>query len=375
MCGIVGMLNPPGAPPIEEEALRQMLAMIRHRGPDQFGIYCDERVGLGGARLSIIDLHTGQQPITNEDETLWIVFNGEIFNYVELRPELEARGHRFSTQTDTEVILHLYEDLGPACLERLNGQFAMAIWDARKETLFLARDRLGVRPLFYTVAAGVLIFGSEIKAILADPRLHAAIDPLALEQTFTFWSPLSPRTIFRDIVELPPGHFLVAKDGEPTVRCYWEIDFAPPPHAVSDSPGKRELADQIEEFSDLLVDATRLRLRADVPVGAYLSGGLDSSAIASIVRNFSSNRLDTFSIAFHDTDYDESEFQNHMARIIGHRTPGSPGVARGHRAGFSRGGVAHRGSAHADLARADVHAVEVGARLRLQSGADRRRGR
>jgi len=317
MCGIVGMLEAPGAPPVREESLRQMLAMIRHRGPDQFGIYCDERVGLGGARLSIIDLHTGQQPITNEDRTLWIVFNGEIFNYVELRPELEARGHRFTTHTDTEVILHLYEDLGPDCLRRLNGQFAIAIWDSRNETLFLARDRLGVRPLFYTVAGGALIFGSELKAILADPRVHAAIDPLALEQVFTFWCPLSPRTIFRDMIELPPGHYLLAGKGDPVVRCYWEIGFPERAPASGHGPGTPHLAERVEEFRALLVDATRIRLRADVPVGAYLSGGLDSSAIASIVRRFTSNRLDTFSIAFHDANYDEREFQQHMARLLG----------------------------------------------------------
>ncbi|MFO1156152.1 MAG: hypothetical protein U1E43_04985 [Rhodospirillales bacterium] len=200
MCGIVGTLNlTPAAEPVREAALRQMLAMIRHRGPDQFGIYLGREVGLGNARLSIIDLSTGQQPIANEDGTLWIVFNGEIFNHVELRPELEARGHRFSTHSDTEVILHLYEEYGPACLERLNGQFAFAIWDERKRSLFLARDRLGICPLFYTIASGVLIFASEIKAILADRRSvrGARIDPVALDQTFTYWSPLSPRTISR----------------------------------------------------------------------------------------------------------------------------------------------------------------------------------
>src|SRR5512136_1290185 len=165
MCGIVGTLNLTEAAPIQEATLRQMLAMLRHRGPDQFGIYLDDQVGLGNARLSIIDLSSGQQPIANEDETLWIVFNGEIFNYVELRPELEARGHRFTTHTDTEVILHLYEDVGPNCLAYLNGQFTIAIWDARERTLFLARDRLGVRPLFYTLTDCALIFGSEIKAI------------------------------------------------------------------------------------------------------------------------------------------------------------------------------------------------------------------
>ena len=176
--------------------MRRRLSLIRHRGPDQFGIYVDGRVALGSARLSIVDLSTGQQPIANEDGNLRIVFNGEVFNHVELRPELEARGHRFSTHSDTEVVLHLFEEYGPACLERLNGQFAIAIWDAREETLLLARDRLGVRPLFYTQAAGALLFGSEIKVLLADDRVRAKIDPSSLDQVFTFWSTLSPRTIF-----------------------------------------------------------------------------------------------------------------------------------------------------------------------------------
>ncbi len=317
MCGIAGMVERDGAGPAREGRLRQMLAMIRHRGPDQFGIYCDERAGLGSARLSILDLDTGQQPIANEDGTLWIAFNGEIFNYVELRPELVARGHKFSTHTDTEVILHLYEELGPACLNRLNGQFAIAIWDARKEALFLARDRLGVRPLFYSNAGGTLLFGSEIKALLADERVRAAIDPVALDQVFTFWSTIRPRTIFRDIHELPPGHYLEAKNGEVHLRRYWELDFRDATDRTNGASAGRRLEDYVEEFSALLVDAARIRLRADVPVGAYLSGGLDSSTIASIVRHCTSNRLDTFSIAFSDVHFDESEFQLRMARHLG----------------------------------------------------------
>jgi asparagine synthase (glutamine-hydrolysing) len=309
MCGIVGTFNLTRGPSIREAAIRQMLAMIRHRGPDQFGIYLDDQVGLGSARLSIIDLSSGQQPIANEDETMWIVFNGEAFNYVELRPGLEARGHHFATNTDTEVILHLYEELGPACLERLNGQFAIAIWDTREQTLFLARDRLGVRPLFYTLTENALIFGSEIKAILADPRVPAEMDPVALDQIFTFWSPLSPRTIFRDIVEVPPGHYLLARQGEITVERYWQLDFR--------AGSQRPLHDDLDEFRSLLVDATRMRLRADVPVGAYLSGGLDSATLAAIVRNYTSNRLETFSIAFSDPDFDESDYQRQMARFLG----------------------------------------------------------
>ncbi len=315
MCGIAGVLERPGGSAPSERGMRQMLALIRHRGPDQFGIYVDDRVALGSARLSILDLSGGQQPIANEDGSLWIVFNGEIFNYVELRPELEALGHRFTTHTDTEVVLHLYEQYGPDCLKRLNGQFALAIWNRRDQSLFLARDRLGVRPLFYTRADGALVFGSEIKALLADGRVRARIDTDSLDQVFTFWSTLAPRTIFRDIVELPPAHWLLASEGKVTLRRYWEVDF--PAAGARLSGGAQALEDCIEEFCDLLVAATRIRLRADVPVGAYLSGGLDSSTIASIIRTTTTNRLATFSIAFDDQDFDESRFQLQMARELG----------------------------------------------------------
>ncbi|MEW6755219.1 MAG: asparagine synthase (glutamine-hydrolyzing) [Candidatus Latescibacterota bacterium] len=319
MCGMVGTLNLTRQHAIEERTLRRMLATIRHRGPDQFGIYRDGQVGLGSARLSIIDLSTGQQPIGNEDGTLWIVFNGEVYNYVELRPELEARGHRFQTHTDTEVILHLYEDCGPACLSQLNGQFALAIWDTRTRALFLARDRVGVRPLFYTVTEGALTFGSEVKAILADPRVQARIDPVALAQVFTFWSPQPPRTAFQDVLQLPPGHYLLARDGHITVQPYWQLEFpeVPPDGAPPPPLARSQVEARVEEFRELLIDATRIRLRADVPVGAYLSGGLDSSATAAIVRNYTPRRLDTFSIAFDDPLFDESAFQRRMAAHLG----------------------------------------------------------
>jgi asparagine synthase (glutamine-hydrolysing) len=319
MCGITGIVNLTRFEPILEAHLRQMLAMIRHRGPDQFGIYLDDQVGLANARLSIIDLEGGQQPIANEDETLWIVFNGEIFNYVELRLRLEARGHHFATHTDTEVILHLYEEHGPACLAQLNGQFAFAIWDTQAQALFLARDRLGIRPLFYTLAKGALIFGSEIKAILADPRVRAEIDPVALSQVFTYWSALAPRTIFRDILELPPGHYLLACRGAVTIARYWQLSFPEAGGECQTPPGKRVVGDYLDEFRSLLVDATQIRLRADVPVGAYLSGGLDSSTIAAIVRGYTRNHLDTFSIAFDDPGFDESLYQQKMADHLGTR--------------------------------------------------------
>ncbi len=311
MCGIVGIVNPAGGGPVEAGVLRCMLGTIRHRGPDEFGIYRDDHAGLGSARLSIIDLSGGSQPIGNEDGRLWIVFNGEIFNYPELRSELEARGHRFSTHTDTEVILHLYEDFGPECLGRLNGQFAIAIWDKDKRELFLARDRLGIRPLFYAVRNGRLVFGSEIKSLLATPWVHAEIDSASLRQVFTYWSTLTPRTAFREIYEIPPAHYALARAGALTIVRYWELDFMPEPD------GGRAEEEYREELESLLIDACRLRLRADVPVGAYLSGGLDSSLTTAMVRRHAGNRLDTFSIAFENSEFDESTFQLRMAGYLG----------------------------------------------------------
>lgn len=310
MCGIVGVLNLHEPQPISQKILPQMLATIRHRGPDEFGIYRDEWVNLGNARLSIIDLSGGQQPICNEDGTLWIVFNGEIFNYLELRSDLEARGHRFTTHCDTEVVLHLYEEYGPECLHQLNGQFAIAIWDTQKRRLFLARDRLGVRPLFYTVQDGQLVFGSESKTLLAHPSVSARIDPAAVAQVFTFWSVLAPHTIFENIYSLPPANYLLVEDGQLKMQAYWELNFT-----VEEAT--RTPQDYLEEFEHLLIDATLIRLRADVPVGAYLSGGLDSSTTTAIIRKYAQNSLDTFSIAFSDPEFDESEFQQRMAGILG----------------------------------------------------------
>ncbi len=303
---------------VAETDMRQMLAMLRHRGPDEFGILLDREVGLGNARLSIIDLSGGSQPIANEDESLWIVFNGEIFNYVELRPELEARGHKFRTSSDTEVILHLYEEYGPRCLEKMNGQFAIAIWDKNRRRLFLARDRLGIRPLFYTqIEDSTLLFASEIKSILSDRRVRAEIDPQAVEQIFRFWAPLTPNTVFRDIVELPPGHFLIADQESVRTEQYWKNQF-PVEADLSHRPlTNGAIKETVEQFRELLIDACQVRLRADVPVGAYLSGGLDSSTIASVVRRHTSNRLVTFSIAFTDQQFDESEFQQEMAGHLG----------------------------------------------------------
>jgi asparagine synthase (glutamine-hydrolysing) len=311
MCGIAGILNLSDKQPPDPEVLRQMLEMIRHRGPDESGIYRDSSVAIGNVRLSIIDLAGGCQPICNEDGSLWIVFNGEIFNYPELRSELESRGHRFSTHTDTEIILHLYEDHGPECLEYLNGQFAIAVWDTDKRQLFLARDRFGIRPLFYTVYAGQLIFGSEIKSLLAYPGIRAEMDPISLRQIFTFWSTLAPRTVFKEIFQIPPAHYIVVREGPLNIRRYWSLDFA------AELDGYRTSNDYEEELESLLVDATQIRLRADVPVGAYLSGGLDSSLTTAIVRKHANNHLETFSVAFENPDFDESQFQRNVAAFLG----------------------------------------------------------
>ena len=313
MCGIAGMLNLRSqAAPIDPQAVAGMLAMIRHRGPDGFGLYCDEWAALGSARLSIIDLSGGDQPIANEDGTLWIVFNGEIFNYVELRAGLVARGHRFATQSDTEVIVHLYEERGPACLELLNGQFALAIWDTRSQSLFLARDRLGVRPLFYSSDHDRLIFGSEIKAILAHPGVSAEIDPAALEQAFVCWSVLAPRTLFKGIAQLPPGHSAMVSGGQIMITQWWSPEIRP------DGRARDERA-WLDELDAVLLDATRIRLRADVPVGAYLSGGLDSSLTTVMAQRLGYD-VDTFSIAFTDAPgFDERAHQAGLAQRLGVR--------------------------------------------------------
>jgi asparagine synthase (glutamine-hydrolysing) len=311
MCGITGVLNLADRPPVEAVDLRRMLGMIRHRGPDGFGIYRDPHVALGSARLSIIDLSGGDQPIGNENGSLWVVYNGEIFNYVELRPGLEARGHHFATHTDTEMIVHLYEEHGPGCLRFFNGQFALALWDASRRELFLARDRMGIRPLYYTIHDGRLIFGSEIKALLAYPGVRAALDPAALDQVFTYWSPLPSQSSFRGIYQIPPGHYALVRDGEIRVERYWGLDYTPP-----DGP-QRPAVEYQDELESLLIDAARIRMRADVPVGAYLSGGLDSSLTTALVRNYTDSRLETFSIAFDDPDFDESVYQYRMADFLG----------------------------------------------------------
>lgn len=303
MCGIAGILNRNNQP-MDAPSVERMVRTLGHRGPDAMSIMLDGEVGFGHTRLSIIDVEGGHQPMPNDDGSLWITFNGEIFNYIELTEMLRQRGHRFATRCDTEVILHLYQEFGEDCVHLLNGQWAFGIWDVRHRRLFLSRDRLGVRPLFYTSTSDAFLFASEIKALLADPRVNRAIDVQALDQFFTFWTALSPRTMFAEISELPPGHSLTIDNGRITEHRHWQ-----PEYEIVEHQDEQQAAEQL---LDLLIDATRIRLRADVPVGAYLSGGLDSTITTAIIKRFTSTPLRTFSVAFEDPEFDESQYQRQV---------------------------------------------------------------
>jgi asparagine synthase (glutamine-hydrolysing) len=308
MCGIAGVLNFQGEPVLRER-LRGMIRAIRYRGPDAEGSWAEGPVGLAHARLSIIDLAGGQQPMSHRNGALRIAFNGEIFNYIELRNELIAAGHHFETQSDTEVILQMYAAKGERCVEHFNGQWAFAIWDVANQKLFLSRDRVGVRPLFYAKTAKEFVFASEIKSLLAYTDTRREIDLQTLDQVFTYWSGVPPATMMKGIQELPPGHSMTISDG--TFKCwpYWQLDYS----AIDFGMTEAFCAGRVLE---LLSDATRLRLRSDVPVGAYLSGGLDSSVISALVKNHSGDRLKTFSVTFQDAEFDESVYQKDVIDLL-----------------------------------------------------------
>jgi asparagine synthase (glutamine-hydrolysing) len=313
MCGICGIVSTEAPPDLD--LLRRMMGRLGHRGPDGNGYYRDRRAALGHTRLAIIDTAGGAQPLCNEDETLWVSFNGEIFNYVELREELRDRGHTFRTASDTEVIVHAWEEWGADCFPRFNGQWAVALWDSREERLVLSRDRFGVRPLYYTRTRGGLLFASEVKSLFADPGVERALDPAGLDQTLTYWSTVAPQTVFRGIEQLEPGHVAVLdRDGLRT-SAYWSISF----------PGQgrepvQDVRENAEALRERLVEATRLRfLRSDVPVGAYLSGGLDSSVTAAVISQYTDAPLHTFSLRFSNDDLDEGRYQKEMAARLGTR--------------------------------------------------------
>jgi asparagine synthase (glutamine-hydrolysing) len=312
MCGIAGFTGPGVANDSSQGLLDRMIHTLHHRGPDGFGFHVADRIGLAHARLSIIDLATGDQPIHNPRRDVWTVFNGEIFNFIELRKSLQEQGCVFYTRSDTEVIVHLYDLHGDDFVNHLNGQFAIALWDARRARLVLARDRAGIRPLFHTRRGGRTWFASEVKALLAVVPECAKLRPEALVQTLTYWSPVEPDTLYEGVQSLPPGYLLaIESDGREKLTRYWDWTF---PEASATSPARFPLSVEqaTAELRTLLIDAVRLQLRADVPVGAYLSGGLDSSGIVALVRGFTDTPVRTFSVAFDDAEYDESRYQQVM---------------------------------------------------------------
>jgi asparagine synthase (glutamine-hydrolysing) len=305
MCGIAGFFNFNSSTDNKVSTLRKMLTRIKHRGPDESGIFLSKNIGLGSVRLSIVDLASGTMPLSNSDDSLWIVFNGEIFNHIELREELLAKNHSFKTNSDTEVIIHLYEEYGPEFLNKLNGQFAIAIWDKTKQELFLARDRIGIRPLFYTTVGDSFIFASEIKSFLEFPQFNPKISAKALSEYFTFWTSAASNTAFENVLELAPGSYMICNATSKTIKSYWELPIKKP------NEYKFNTAEEAsEEFEAIFTDAVKLRLRADVPVAAYLSGGLDSSITTSFIKKITPNSLRTFSIGFTEKDFDESSYQN-----------------------------------------------------------------
>lgn len=307
MCGIAGVARH-SANGVSVDTLGRMAAAIRHRGPDGYGFYVGQRVGFAHLRLSIIDVGGGAQPLTNEDGQIIITYNGEVYNHPEIRRELEDRGHVFKTHTDTEVVVHGYEEWGVDVLHRLNGQFAFAIYDRIRERVFVARDRFGVRPLYYAQQNGDLFFGSEVKAILASGEIESAMDRRGVHEALTLWGSRPPRTTFSGIASLEPGTYGLWKDGALFLRRYYELDY---PEA------EKEPEDVIEQLDELMLRSVGMRMRADVPVGAYLSGGLDSSITSTLASRSSPQTLRTFSITFDDPRFDESAFQREVADRVG----------------------------------------------------------
>ncbi|HYX43146.1 MAG TPA: asparagine synthase (glutamine-hydrolyzing) [Pyrinomonadaceae bacterium] len=314
MCGIAGFVNERDAPPARERelVLDEMCQVIKHRGPDDQGTLIADSVALGMRRLSIIDLAGGHQPISNEDGTATIVFNGEIYNYRELQKELTARGHKFQTNSDTEAIIHAYEEYGPACVEHLRGMFAFAIWDARQRKLMLARDRVGKKPLYYAhTSAGSLVFGSELKSLLAHPEITREINPEALDAYLTFGYVPDPLCILSGVRKLPPGHFLTFADGRLAMTQYWDFRFE-----QTETAETRQAEDYLEELRALLDEAVRIRLIADVPLGAFLSGGVDSSAVVGLMARHSNQPVKTFSIGFNEDSYNELKYARIAAKYF-----------------------------------------------------------
>jgi asparagine synthase (glutamine-hydrolysing) len=306
MCGICGKYSPAGVQP---EEMNHMLDAIAHRGPDDSGCYVRGRIGLGNRRLSIIDLQTGKQPISNEDGTIWIVYNGEMYNFPQLRRQLESKGHTFRTNSDTEAIVHLYEDLGERCVEQLSGMFAFALWDEKEQKLLLARDRMGQKPMFYSQNGQDFLFGSEIKAILANHSQTPELDPLAMHDYLSLRFIAPPRTIFKHIQKLPPAHTLVFQHGQITLHRYWQLSFREKLD-FSESEILEALREQVKRTIDS-------HLLSDVPIGAFLSGGLDSSLIVAVLTRDLGLKPQTFSIGVEESDFDETPYARMVAEQYG----------------------------------------------------------
>ncbi len=308
MCGICGKIYFDAARPVEPEILKEMARLLNHRGPDEDGYHIKGNVGLGHRRLSIIDLVSGRQPVYNEDRTLVILFNGEIYNHRLLREELVNKGHHFSTRSDTEVIVHLYEELGPRCLERLRGMFAIAIWDDKAQQLFLARDRVGKKPLYYAHLNDAFLFASELKGLLAEPKISRDIDYKALHDYLTFQYVPPPATIFKDIKKLEPAHYLLLKNGSVETHRYWDLVYEPKTQITE--------AQALEQTFAMIEDAVKVRLESEVPLGVFLSGGVDSSAVVAFMRRHVTGELKTFSIGFEEEQFNELPYARQVAELF-----------------------------------------------------------
>src|SRR3989454_520247 len=321
MCGIAGLVGADGLHPDDRARAIRMREVIRHRGPDEAGLWGDDRALLAHRRLSIVDLNSGQQPLANEDRTIWIAFNGEIYNHAEIRRDLEAHGHAYRTRSDTETIVHAYEQWGDECVHRLRGMFVFAVWDAPKRRLLLVRDRLGIKPLYWARVGDTLLFGSEIKAILASDLITPQANREVLSEILSTRYTSATDTMFRGIHKLLPGHLLVYERGGITTRQYWDVP-AGRPEGLRDAGRRAGLpscrdGDIVADFLALLEESVRLRLMSDVPLGMFLSGGIDSSAIAALMARRIDRPLQTFSVAFKDRAFNELEYAREVARSIG----------------------------------------------------------
>jgi len=307
MCGICGIVDLDGGP-VSTETIHRMTDTLWHRGPDAAGYHFESGVGLGHRRLSIIDLNTGQQPISNEDESVWVVFNGEVYNHLELRSWLESKCHVFRTKSDTEVIVHLYEEIGEDCFAQLRGMFAIALWDRRKRRVLLARDRLGKKPLFYHFHNSLVVFGSELKAVTASGRAPQNLDLKALSDYFTFLYILAPKSIYRDVWKVPPAHYLVFSQHGMRSQCYWDLHFG--------DTERRSEREWCEAIRNSLMEAVRVRLMSEVPLGSFLSGGMDSSAVVACMAALQDSPVATCTVGFEEERYSEVEYARTAAEHL-----------------------------------------------------------